>query len=606
MRRRLTGWLMASKAANITLLIGLFVAVNYVIPYVYEVYPNDVYVGLHLLLEFLSIVVAFAIGSLVWLIREGLEDYSGRFILIAGLTISAVGFVDIMHALSFGLPSFITANSGHKAIVLWLYGRYLLITGVLAAVLWPRRAAAAPRKMANVLVVVLGALVLGAFVLATAYVDAVPAMFTEESGLTPLKISLEHALNGLNGLALLLIWLKRREIRESVFSQMLYFLVFSIFSELSFTFYTEGSDTYNLVGHFYKIAAYYFLYKAVYLAGIVNYFYTLSEMGKMSADLLKEKISLDGVLAVQMAKLKKLVPQAEQIMMHLTAGPRRFQTVYRWGRFSELFPVGDELSVNERMAGLGDRIRLLPDPDKLLDKDGADGCDPPFSVIIKAAYQMMYLPLVSQGELHGFISLFTFNPANYFTFEDGEKAGVFQQYAALAVRQAKNQETINRLSYEDSLTGLPNRRFFFDELGKIRYDADQYGIPFTVVFIDMNDLKYLNDHFGHEAGDAALRLIARTMREAARHSDVPARIGGDEFGILLRHLPLDEAGAKVDAIRGLFAALALPEYSHTFSAAVGAACYPGEADDEDGLLRLADDRMYEHKRRIKAARVGQE
>jgi PleD family two-component response regulator len=116
--------------------------------------------------------------------------------------------------------------------------------------------------------------------------------------------------------------------------------------------------------------------------------------------------------------------------------------------------------------------------------------------------------------------------SSWFTPTVMEKAKVFQHFATLAIAQATNQETILKLSFEDSLTNLPNRRWFFEELSKIQYDADQYGFPFTVVYLDMNDLKYINDHLSHDAGDMALQEIGKALKREARVSDVPARLGG--------------------------------------------------------------------------------
>lgn len=589
---------------NFAALLAAFLAVCWLAPYVYTVLPANSFLVIHTLLELVAVVVSLSICTIVWLMWEGFDDYCGKFVLVFGLSFFATGAVDIMHILGYsGMPAFITANSQEKSIFFWLYGRYLVVVGFLAAFLWPKENGFRLSLAINALGPLAGAAIVAGLLLGTEYINLVPDLYNEATGLTATKIYLEYALIGLYLLAMLLLLTIRAKLTTSVLKNLLYFFLFSIFSELTFTMYDSVFDTYSLIGHLYKVCAYYFLFKAVYLAGVVNHFYTLGEMGKMSAELLKEEISLEAVLEIQMPKLKKLIPQAEQICVFLTAnGSGCYRTVYSWGKFSELFPVGGEFCVSHT---LDNSIQHFTDPAALLEKISEQECTPAVSVILKASRQILRIPLVSKVSTQGVIALYTFSAAARFTPAVIEKAKVFQQFATLAIAQAASQETILKLSYEDSLTGLPNRRWFFEELGRIKYDADQYGSPFTVVYLDMNGLKYINDHLGHEAGDAALQTIGRTLKAAARGCDVPARLGGDEFALLLRHVGLDEAAERLDELKATFAGLPLPEYDHVFSLAVGGACYPAEGCSLEQLLSLADDRMYEHKRLLKAGQAGQ-
>lgn len=588
-----------NKALNFLLLIAGCFAVNYCVPYIYEVYSYDDYVWIHTLLEFAAVLVAFSIGTLVWLIKDGLEEYKGKFLLISGLTFFAVSLIDLMHVVSSaGMPPFITPNSDQKAVILFIAGRLLVAIGVITAVLWPEKWITNTKKAGKVIIAILTVVVLGTLLLATKYLEVIPALFVKGEGLSQLKINLEYSIVALYCLGTLLLWFARSRIRESVFYKLCYFLIFSAFSDATFTLYEDFCDTYNLLGHLYKVAAYYFLFKAVYLSGIVNYFYTLGEMGKMSAELLKDHISVEAVLQIQMPKLKKMLPQAEQIFVCFPCGPTCFHTAFSEGRFSELFAVGKQFTVNETILKLGDKIQIIKNPEGLLGNNAKE-FDPSMSVILKASSNVMYIPLISKGKIYGYIFVFTFRPSSYFSLEDIEKVRVFQQFGTLAIAQAETQETITKLSYEDSLTGLSNRRFFFDELGKLKYDADNYGIPFTVVYIDINDLKYLNDNIGHEAGDAALRMLAQTIRSVLRQSDVPARLGGDEFAIIFRHMGLAEGEQKVGELKEIFSKVLLADIGYIFSAAVGGASYPEERASVDELLGLADDRMYEQKRQMK-------
>jgi len=602
MERKLLENLRFNTVWNMVTIMSIFLIVMIAAPYVYLTPNLGSFVSIHTILEFISVLVALSVGTFVWLMWEGFDDYCGKFVLVFGLSFFAVGIIDIMHTLSYnGMPIFITPSSQQKSIFFWLCARYLVTLGFLMALLWPKGNKFSLHKALYILGAFTSTAIIIAGLFGTKYIDLVPALYLESAGLTPFKIHLEYILIAVYIFESMLLWRIRSKLTESIFKNLLYFLLFSIFSEVTFTFYENVYDIYSLLGHLYKVGAFYFLFKAVYLSGVVNHFYTLGEMGKMSAELLKEKISLEAVLEIQMPKLKKLIPQAEQICVHLVTNNQGcWRTVYSWGKFSELFPIGGEFCVESKIYNA---IHLFTEPTSILQMIPEGTCTPSVSVILKASKQLLHIPLVNHDIIQGEIILYIFSATSRFTPGVVEKARVFQQFATLAIAQASNQETILKLSFEDSLTGLPNRRWFFDELSKIKYDADQYGLPFTVVYLDMNDLKYINDNIGHDAGDQALKEIGKELKRLARTSDVPARLGGDEFAILFRHMGLNEAEQKVAELKTAFSKLTLSEYNHEFSLAVGGSSYPEEASSAEQLLSLADDRMYEHKRKIKAEKL---
>lgn len=164
-------------------------------------------------------------------------------------------------------------------------------------------------------------------------------------------------------------------------------------------------------------------------------------------------------------------------------------------------------------------------PHRLLAKLDPNDYTQSIAPLWQAATQLLYIPLLAEEKFYGFVMLYSFKRFSRFSDDDLEKAQVFQKFATLTIAQLKYQETISRLSYEDGLTQLPNRRYFFEQMAEVQYEAIRYGIPFTLVFLDMNNLKYINDIFGHAAGDEALRTIALKLKETVRASDITARLG---------------------------------------------------------------------------------
>lgn len=437
--------------------------------------------------------------------------------------------------------------------------------------------------------------------LSTHYLKLVPPLFVEGSGLTPLKISLEYLVILCYGLIFVLLHKYRTHLKETLHTNLCYFLIFSITSEIAFTFYKNVYDTYNLIGHLYKVVAYGFLYRAVYLSGVIDHLSNLSEMGKMSAQILTNRGSLTNLLEIQMEKLKHLIPHAQRIVFYVKEDGDYYRSDYVWGQFSELLPVHGRIRFYNLFDVLGQDIKLYDYPHHLLDKLAPEDYTPEIATVWIRANQLLYVPLIQDDQFYGCIMLFTFGRLRRFSDADLEKASIFQQFATLAIAHVKYQETISRLSYEDSMTKLPNRRYFFDQMTEAQYEATRYNIPFTLIFLDMNGLKQINDHYGHAAGDEALQTIGDLLKSTVRKTDIAARLGGDEFGIIIKHCDLEDGRRKIAKLREHFSQIPLLSYNVFFSLAVGGANYPAEASTAETLLKLADDRMYDHKRKIKAA-----
>src|SRR6185503_4534078 len=125
-----------------------------------------------------------------------------------------------------------------------------------------------------------------------------------------------------------------------------------------------------------------------------------------------------------------------------------------------------------------------------------------------------------------------------------DRERLVEEISLLRAKVARLQETVeqlDQLAHRDSLIDLPNRRGFMRELERLIARVDRYGVNGAMLFVDLDGLKMINDTFGHRAGDEALIQVANLLASGVRHSDVVARIGGDEFGILLESSDEDAA-----------------------------------------------------------------
>lgn len=170
----------------------------------------------------------------------------------------------------------------------------------------------------------------------------------------------------------------------------------------------------------------------------------------------------------------------------------------------------------------------------------------------------------------------------------------------------QNEERLAYLAYHDALTGLYNRKAFMERLAEEIAYARRYHQERTLLFLDLDKFKAVNDSFGHDAGDLLLTMAARRIREELRETDVVARMGGDEFTILLTNperVPTDLV------VRRIAASLAKPFEinQHTIdfvSVSIGSKTFPRDAQAAEDLIKVADRDMYRIKSQRKHTRIG--
>ncbi len=165
-----------------------------------------------------------------------------------------------------------------------------------------------------------------------------------------------------------------------------------------------------------------------------------------------------------------------------------------------------------------------------------------------------------------------------------------------ALRQA--EEELRFLAHHDPLTKLTNRSLFNDRLDSALRSARRHQSALALLFLDINDFKGINDTYGHSAGDRILCVIARRLEGCLRDTDTAARMGGDEFTVLLSEIHSGAVSRKIDQIHAVMAEPLGPEFGDMRmpSCSIGVACYPTDGADADSLLNHADREMYRIKK----------
>lgn len=202
------------------------------------------------------------------------------------------------------------------------------------------------------------------------------------------------------------------------------------------------------------------------------------------------------------------------------------------------------------------------------------------------------MPLVAHETLIGVLSLYRRGRKRAYSPDEFELACTFADLAALAIDNARTHRELEQRASTDDLTGVANRRRFREELEREIATAERYERPLSLLLLDLDGFKAVNDTYGHERGDEVLRAFADLLQQRARRSDLVARIGGDEFAFLLPHTTYPDADGLAQRIQRLLAERAAELGVGT---CIGIASF-ATGTSPDGLLVAADQRLYEAKR----------
>jgi diguanylate cyclase (GGDEF)-like protein len=223
------------------------------------------------------------------------------------------------------------------------------------------------------------------------------------------------------------------------------------------------------------------------------------------------------------------------------------------------------------------------------------------------------VPMVVGQELIGVLNFERERRAD-FSADEIEFFGAIADQAAVAIQKARLHEQTVTLSITDPLTLIPNRRFLFQQLESEINRANRFGTQLSLLMIDIDHFKKLNDQEGHQAGDDVLRQVAETMKSTLRKVDTVGRYGGEEFIVLLPQVTRVEAlevGEKLRrAVQAVEFSFGKKETTHKVSISVGVASLPVDASAQTELVDAADAALYIAKRegrnRVVAYSVGME
>ncbi|MGO9210892.1 MAG: diguanylate cyclase [Terriglobales bacterium] len=257
------------------------------------------------------------------------------------------------------------------------------------------------------------------------------------------------------------------------------------------------------------------------------------------------------------------------------------------GRLTPLFKIGDELP-----AGEGLFARAIDSRKAVVENDvgKVPGYLPGFRETVSA----VCLPLVSFGQVLGVLALESasceaFLPADVNALES------VSDICATAIQNARHFDRVRQLAYLDGVTGIFNRRYFELRIAEEMARSTRHGLIFSVIMVDIDRFKQLNDEFGHLLGDEVLRQASAILAQQLRKSDVLSRYGGEEFAIITPETGLDSALAVADKLRRVVESWHFPGVARPVTISAGVAEFPAQGGTRDELVKSADEALYAAK-----------
>ncbi|HJU56440.1 MAG TPA: sensor domain-containing diguanylate cyclase [Pyrinomonadaceae bacterium] len=221
--------------------------------------------------------------------------------------------------------------------------------------------------------------------------------------------------------------------------------------------------------------------------------------------------------------------------------------------------------------------------------DGRNESDPAMGIRPVAS-----VPLIYQKRFMGVLMVRSDDPTRVWQENEILLLRTVADQVTVAVNHARLFSQMQQQALTDGLTGCFNRRSFEMQLERDLHMATRMSLPVSLILLDLDNFKRVNDTFGHEAGDVALRLLAEGLRDELRSVDTAARYGGEEFAVILPQAGVEGALIVAERLRKRIELMKVPGVGH-ITASLGIASFPQHASSRDSLVLAADRALYNAK-----------
>jgi len=529
--------------------------------------PIDNYVVLHTAMEMLAIVVSALVFAVGWIVYH--KESSGNLMLLACCFLG-VALLDFMHTLSYsGMPDWITPNAPEKAINFWLAARGFAAMALFSVAFLPNWTLGKPQSrwlmLASVLLIVGLISWIGLW-----HQSLIPRTFTQGDGLTSFKKITEYVLIVIYALMALGFIYKSRKPNVLNLAGLSAAATVMAMSEVFFTLYADVTDSFNLLGHLYKVIADGLIYCSVFANSVKLPYQRLFQSNQ--------------ALLASEAKFHAIVDESP---IAYVLNDQNQHIRYMNPAFINLFGYDE----NDLTLWKDWWMKAFPDPEYRQSCSENWQRHLGFSQQSGHAFMPMELDVCDK---YGNKRTVQANVAFLGDNLAGHHIVILQDIS----ERIEAMNVIWRQAHLDPLTELPNRNQFLEKLMQEMARARTTGQRMALLFIDLDRFKDVNDTLGHFMGDILLHEAAQRLRTATGDGLTLARLGGDEFtvivGALSQREQVEPTAQRI--LRCLAEPFELGEERVYISASIGIAFCPDDSTKSEELLKHADQAMYQAKK----------
>ena len=257
--------------------------------------------------------------------------------------------------------------------------------------------------------------------------------------------------------------------------------------------------------------------------------------------------------------------------------------------------LGKHFELKSSLCGLAARNRANLPGNFVFEKRMPQPFGPDSGLEMDEGERCMVMPLMVRDEAVGFLLLA--EAAKPVQADDLVSLHLFAEYCAVSLLNAEANKELERMATSDPLTGIPNHRAFRRRIVEANQRAQRGVKPMSVLFVDIDHFKVINDTYGHSTGDIVLKKVAGTINQVVRQVDFAARYGGEEFVVILEETTRQGALIMAERLRHRIAALEFEELDvgRNVTASIGIATYPADTESVEELIALADSALYKAK-----------
>jgi len=299
-------------------------------------------------------------------------------------------------------------------------------------------------------------------------------------------------------------------------------------------------------------------------------------------------------------QLRQLVPYDDLVVYEVTSDRTRLQAVFADGAWVEEV-MAEKFSVEEGITGHTLRTGATSN----VARSDLDPSSKTVSGTLEEPESLVCVPMTVEGQTIAALNVYRTGEDVAFLAHEAAVIERFATMAALAFNSARQRELLQIQATTDPLTGLLNRRAYLERLEAELARAKRAGSLVSVVLLDIDDFKAINDMHGHAEGDRVLKTVGERLRETVRSDETVARYGGEEFALILAGPELKLAIEASERFRAAIATISIG--SSNLSASAGLASWPAHAANAEALIEAADRALYFAKRsgkdRTEAAKI---